>query len=359
MNSTDKEKFQILDALNDEKIIEGIKSRCEVVDDYLLQVGELWATRYPAQAFGGEMNEKMESRKNIKKFLKEELDNDQGKWIYYPWKNKIVHLLKDKFFQELRTARNKLLITQEEQKKFEDYRVGIIGLSVGNSLATTLRVQGGSKTIKIADFDCLSLSNLNRMRVGVTELGLEKTKIAKREILEIDPYSRVIQFDNGVDENNITDFLTNLDLVIDESDDLRIKYIIRKQAKKIKIPVLMLTDNDDGVLLDYYPYHIEKSVPFFHGISDKEILDKLEKVGYDKRKIAGLSSKIVGAKNISKRMEYSLDSVGKNIYSWPQLASAAFMAGSVGCYFIRMLAIGKNFNIKRSLIRPNGLIPCN
>lgn len=351
--------YKILDPLKDRKLVEYLKSRYKVVDQYNSQVEELWKIRNPKAAFSQNFGGKDSLGGVLSKFHSEILGNSQGKWIWYPWKETLVHILDNDYFQELRTARNKFLINEEEQKLFQDYKVGIIGLSVGNNVATTLRVQGGVKAIKLADYDVLSLSNMNRMRVGVSELGLKKTEIAKRQILEIDPYTKITLFGKGIDEENINQFLDNLDLVIDEVDDLKIKMIIRIEARKRKIPVLMLTDNDDGVLVDYYPYHKSKKVPLFYGIKDDLVINNFNKESINKREIAKLSSQIVGCENISKRMKTSLKSVGKDLYSWPQLATAAFFSGVVGCYFVRMLAIGKEFKIKHSLIRINDLIPCN
>src|SRR3989344_8807477 len=36
-------------------------------------------------------------------------------WVYYPWKNVLVHCLNEKDFKYLRTSRNQNLITKDEQ----------------------------------------------------------------------------------------------------------------------------------------------------------------------------------------------------------------------------------------------------
>ncbi|WP_314250767.1 ThiF family adenylyltransferase [Streptomyces kutzneri] len=75
-----------------------------------------------------------------------------------------------------------------EQRRLLGRRVGVIGLSVGGSAALTFAMEGIGGSFKLADFDCLSVSNLNRLRAGVHHLGLNKCVLAARQMLEIDPW---------------------------------------------------------------------------------------------------------------------------------------------------------------------------
>ncbi len=358
-NQNNSSEIKILDLQEDHNLIENLKGRAKVVDEYDSQVEELWKIRNPKEAHSADFSKKEKVKQILDRFKDDELGKSVGKLVWYPWKETMVHILDDEYFQELRTARNKYLIEEEEQKQFEKYRVGIIGLSVGNNIAVTLRLQGGARRMKISDHDTLSLSNMNRMKVSLTDLGFGKTEITKRQILEIDPYSELKLYEKGVGEDNIREFLDDLDIVVDEVDDLKIKTLIRSEARKKKVPVLMLTDNDDGVLVDYYPYNRNQKTSLFHGVEDDLVMSKISAGSADRKEIAKLSSKIVGEENISERMIKSLKDVGINLYSWPQLGTAAIFSGVVGCYFIRMLATGKELNIKRSLVKINDLMPWN
>ena len=51
--------------------------------------------------------------------------------------------------------------------------------------------------LKIADFDILELSNLNRIRSSVDCIGQKKTTLVAREIAEIDPFLQVEIFEEG------------------------------------------------------------------------------------------------------------------------------------------------------------------
>ncbi len=98
-----------------------------------------------------------------------------GVWVYYPWKNQVVHILDEDEFIEVRTNRNKYKITDEEQEILRSKKIGIAGLSVGRAVATTLVLERVCGEIRLADFDELELSNLNRIQARLSEMGMNKT----------------------------------------------------------------------------------------------------------------------------------------------------------------------------------------
>src|SRR5258708_9015345 len=164
----------------------------------------------------------------------------QGNWVYYPWLATLVHLIEDVDFQRVRTARNRNLINEEEQKKFYNSVVGVGCLSVGNSVTLAIVLQGGAKHLRLADFDALALTNLNRIRGGVESLGLKKVEMTARQIYALNPYAEIEIFPDGLNPNNIEKFFSGppkLDIVIDELDNIAVKYLIREQAKKYGVPV--------------------------------------------------------------------------------------------------------------------------
>ena len=52
-----------------------------------------------------------------------------GVWVYYPWLNKVVHLLGKEEYIEVRTNRNQYKITPEEEIELSKKTIGVIGLS--------------------------------------------------------------------------------------------------------------------------------------------------------------------------------------------------------------------------------------
>ena len=262
----------------------------------------------------------------------------QGRYVYFPWLFTLVHILEDEKFQIVRTARNKNLINAEEQKKFYESVVGIAGLSVGNSVILAIALQGGARHIRLADFDTLALSNLNRIRSGIDHLGLNKAEITARQIYLLNPYTIIDIFPEGLTANNIHKFFEGppkLDIIIDEIDQLALKCLIREQAKRLKIPVVMAADNGDNGVVDIERYDQEPTTKFFHGRIGNVSFKKLSSL--NKFETGKLITKLVGVKNINSRMKESLMTMGKTIVSWPQLGGAALLNGSAVAFCVRKI----------------------
>jgi ThiF family len=175
-----------------------------------------------------------------------------GVWAHYPWSGRLVHVLPEDEHRIVRTDRNRYKITRPEQQQLARARIGVLGLSVGNAAAVTFALEGVGGSFRLADFDHLSLSNLNRLRGGVQDLGVKKTVLAAREMFEIDPYLEIECFSDGVDDTSLTRFLGDgagkLDVLVEECDDLYMKVVVRERARALGIPVVM--DTSDRGLLD-------------------------------------------------------------------------------------------------------------
>ena len=73
-----------------------------------------------------------------------------GVWVYYPWSNRLVHLLDREEFTELRTNRNRYKITPSEQETLAGKRIGIAGLSAGQSIAAVLALERSCGELRLA-----------------------------------------------------------------------------------------------------------------------------------------------------------------------------------------------------------------
>src|SRR3989344_4630473 len=134
-------------------------------------------------------------------------DEISGDWIYYPWSKTLLHTLSEKEIFSLQTNRNRDIITTAEQKKLAAFTIAIAGLSVGGNIATTLAYNGFSKKIKLADFDNLSTTNLNRARAKLADVGTPKIDIIKKQLYELNPYINITSFDDGINKKNLEVFL--------------------------------------------------------------------------------------------------------------------------------------------------------
>lgn len=254
--------------------------------------------------------------------------DEYGVWIYYPWNNILVHLLDEVEFIEVRTNRNQNKITREEQKLLSKKKIGIVGLSVGQSIALTLAMERTCGELRLADFDTAELSNLNRLRTGVHNLGVQKTIIAAREIAEIDPFINVVLFSDGLNKNNMDQFFKEggvLDLFVEVCDGLDIKIESRFKARELKVPVVM--DTNDRGMLDVERFDLEPERPILHGHVGTLNPDNIKDLT-NEQKIPHIL-KIVGADSISKRLKASMIEVESSINTWPQLASSVVLGGAL------------------------------
>lgn len=253
---------------------------------------------------------------------------EYGVWVYYPWSKRLVHLLDEEEFVEVRTNRNRYKITREEQNILSRKKIGIVGLSVGQSIALTLAMERTCGELRLADFDTAELSNLNRIRTGVQNLGVNKTVIAAREILEIDPFIRIRIYNDGLTEENMDHFFTyegKLDLFVEVCDGLDIKIESRYKARELQIPVVM--DTNDRGMLDVERFDLEPGRDILHGLAK----------GLDPKNIKGLTNeekvpyvlRMIGADTISTRMKASMLEVEQSINTWPQLASSVTLGGAL------------------------------
>src|SRR6478735_8107874 len=185
-------------------------------------------------------------------------------WMFYPWRRTLVSVLGPVSFSRLRLDRNRNKISSAEQARLAQLKIGVVGLSVGHVIAHTLAVEGLCGGLRLADFDTIELSNLNRIPASILDVGVNKALVATRRIAEIDPYLKVETFVEGLTEQSMSAFLDGLDLVIEECDSLDIKVRVRQEARARKIPVLM--DTSDRGLFDVERFDLEPDRLLFHGL---------------------------------------------------------------------------------------------
>jgi molybdopterin/thiamine biosynthesis adenylyltransferase len=274
----------------------------------------------------------------IKTHLKGRDLADYGVWVYYPWSRRMVHLLDEDEFAEVRTNRNQYKITRKERDILGTKKIGIIGLSVGQSIALTLAMERGFGELRLADFDILELSNLNRIRAGVHNMGAPKVVIAAREIAEIDPFLKVTCFFDGLTEANMDAFFTaggKLDVVVDECDGLDIKIISRYKARELGIPVVM--DTSDRGMLDVERFDLEPDRPILHGTVTNINPGNIRELSNEDK--VPVILQMLGVDNISTRAKASMVEVEQSINTWPQLASSVALGGAAGADVCRRILL--------------------
>jgi len=266
--------------------------------------------------------------------------------VVYPWRKSLVRIVGEGAYRELRTNRNRDLITKEEQDRFAAARIGFAGLNVGNPGAVCIALEGGARTMKLADLDPLSLTNLNRFRAGLPDLGLNKAILTMQQILEIDPYYNLELHENGIKPDTVESFIGDpkIDLLVEEMDALPLKVIVRETAKRLRVPVIMVTGNGEGVLLDVERYDTEPDLQIMNGIVKENILSAIHNPAtrtLPARDRAHLARDFMGAHYLDSRLNESFESYGVTLAGIPQLAESSFMRGAALCYAAKAILMGR------------------
>lgn len=325
--------------------------KLEVIDNYAEQYAELllsknahlYRANYDVQV--ASIQELLEEHYGTKKAWQ------MGSWVFFPWNNQLIHVLAQRDFEDLRTIRNRDLISEEEQKKLFDFKVASFGMSVGSAGAMVMALSGISRKIKLIDGAVISGSNLNRILTGVSSVGKSKALVVGQQIYEMNPYSTVEHFDK-VEKGNIADIFDKpwkIDLAVDEIDDIEMKVRIRYEARKRKIPVVMATELGDTVMLDVERFDEENDRELFHGLVPG-IEDLLDKPLDNYREWTKHAVSIINPQNMPIKMQKSLLKIGTTIVTHPQLGSTVMMTGGVLAFAAKHIALGNQLKSGRFVI---------
>ncbi len=317
------------------------------------QLGDLIKTRAPSSNPGED-----ELRLAIHEHIAGTPLHDYGRWCFFPWSRRLVHLLPPVEFAELRSDRNRNKITKAEQTKLRRLKLALAGLSVGNAIATTLALEGVFGELRLADFDTLDLSNMNRIRCGVHDIGVNKAIIAARQIFEQNPYCNLVLYTDGVTAENLGEFIDGAegsgraDMVIDECDSIFIKIKLREEARARKIPVVMETS--DRGMLDIERFDLEPDRPILHGMLGGMSADDVAKLPPAAR--LGLILQIVGVDTMSARIAASMLEFGRTLRGLSQLGSDVTLGGATTTAVVRRFGLGLPLNSGRLFIDVSGML---
>jgi molybdopterin/thiamine biosynthesis adenylyltransferase len=206
--------------------------------------------------------------------------------------------------------------------------------------------------IKIADFDNIEISNLNRLDFGIFGVGFEKTELVYRWIKEQNPYIEIDVYPSGIDEKSINDFIEEsqkIDVLIDECDSLKIKVKLRERARYFRVPVVMHTS--DRGMLDVENYLEDESEFSYSLLKYTELSD--EQIAANAGKII---AEVCDLKNASQRSIFSFQNIGSTLKSWPQLAEDVVSGGGNVATVVRLLLLGVRISSQRVLLNPENYL---
>lgn len=282
----------------------------------------------------------------------------KGDWIYFPWSGILLHAVSQAEQYQLRTNRNHSLITSAEQERLANAVVAIAGLSVGGGIATGLAYAGTASQLNLADFDLLETPNLNRVQAALAEVGQPKAEITAQRIWEISPYTNLSLFPQGISRDNLASFLggsSPVNLVFDEIDDFEMKVLIRREAKRMNIPVAMMTALGDSVLIDIERYDTQPDTKVFNGLIgelENEILTN-EITEEAKKRYA---AQIIGIENVPTRAIESLLEIGQSLVGRPQLGGTVAVEGGLAIFVARQILLANPLASGRYRISFNEIV---
>ncbi len=300
----------------------------------------------PVIEFIDHLDEQREELRRLRPPPDAALVDEPCRWAYYPWRRTVTAVLGPRGFRAVRLDRNRNVITTDEQQRLGALRIGVVGLSVGHVIAHTLAAQGMCGELRLADFDRIALSNLNRVPATVMDIGLNKAEAAARRIAELDPYLQIRVLDMGLTQDSVDEFLHGLDIVVEECDSLHMKGILRQGARARRIPVLMATS--DRGLLDVERFDLEPQRPILHGLLGDLDLARLADMS-NREKVPHML-RFLEAEQLSSRLVASAIEIDSTLSTWPQVASDVVLGATAIAEAVRRIGLGEKLRSGRTRI---------
>jgi len=159
-------------------------------------------------------------------------------------------------------------------------------------------------------------------------------------------------FDKGVTTENLDSFLDapKIDLLIEEMDNLKFKIKIREKARKLGIPVIMVTGNSEDVIIDVERYDLDDKLDILSGYLKEEVIQRIFAVESGKgtfRERIDLLQDFMGSEYLDERLNESFTKVGDTLISVPQLAESSFLRGAVITHFAKKILLQEDIKSGR------------
>lgn len=154
-------------------------------------------------------------------------------------------------------SRNLGWVTPGEQQTLRGKSVAIAGLGgVGGQYLLTLARLGVGR-FHLAEFDRFELANFNRQAGAfVSSIGQSKLDVMCAMAREVNPEVQLRMFDSGVDERNVSEFLSGVDLFLDGLDffALDVRALVFARCNELRVPASTVAPLGMGAaMLNFVP----------------------------------------------------------------------------------------------------------
>lgn len=141
---------------------------------------------------------------------------------------------------EHRFSRTEALLGEAALSRLASAHVAVFGLGGVGGYAVEALARCGVGTLTVVDGDTVSVTNINRQLLALTEtVGQKKTDVATRRILSINPDCQVHSFSLFFSEETAASFdLDSFDYVVDAIDDVPAKLLLIRLCHERGIRIL-------------------------------------------------------------------------------------------------------------------------
>lgn len=132
---------------------------------------------------------------------------------------------------------------EAEQKRLCESKVAIAGVGGDGFQLGQKLARMGVSSFSIADPEVFEPENANRVPGAMTSTyGRNKAEVFRDMVMDINPEANIEVYTEGVNEDNVEEFVKGSDLILDESELTRLELgtMISRAARSEEIPTLLV-----------------------------------------------------------------------------------------------------------------------
>jgi len=187
-------------------------------------------------------------------------------------------------YKDIAYQRNFGFWNEAEQKRLGDAKIAIAGVGGdGFQLGYKLAMMGVNH-FSVADPETFERENSNRV-IGATSshIGQNKAEVFKEMVKDMRPDATIDVFTDGVNTENVEDFMYGADLVLDESELTRLEIgtMLARTARKAMLPdLLVMNVGFSAIATSFHPAK-GKTFEDIMGIPKGTPLDEVAEMNVD------------------------------------------------------------------------------
>ncbi len=150
-------------------------------------------------------------------------------------------------------SRHEGLLTTDEQQMLRNKRILIAGCGVGSLIAISA-VRIGFDNFVLVDGDTVELSNINRQGYGASDVGKFKVDALAERMRHINPHAQIETHSIFLDVENVGDFVSKADIIIDAIDPEAsiVEIALHRVARSANKYIIQPSDIGWGALLHIF-----------------------------------------------------------------------------------------------------------